>query len=365
MSAREDGELAAAPPRKFLRQKAESLLAEAFTLFTLGRALAGCLTSASESIVLLLSRKSITSMLPHSSLLEQIVSKPRLDSYRGYWKVNADVAVGLYMWNGEVCSELSKLLSYLEISLRNSIHRELSLNASGGTSASCHWWDIHHAALKPEARKLVKRVRDKAPHLTLSPDEIVSRLTFGFWPNIFTWLAKQFPTLPAKILPSHPLSLPGASPNWFSLPDRHGACLELLEFSDTRNRIAHHEPLWKFSDVLDTSPTPALPPILLCPASVDEASTFARFARLLALLDRTVYAMSPPLQASLLASSWRIRLDFLLSPRGVQRFKDGCHVAETSAISINSLRQQLAVVMQRNRPVRLFDLGGEGIFIPA
>ncbi|MFG6459824.1 hypothetical protein [Roseateles sp. BYS96W] len=305
-------------------------------------------------------------MLPQSHVFEQVVSKPRLDSYRGYWKVNLDTAIGLYMWNGEVCGELSKLLSYLEISLRNSIHRELSLNASGGSSTSCHWWDIHASALKSEAKKQIKRVRDKAPaHVTLSPDEIVSRLTFGFWPNIFTWLAKQFPTLPPKVLPAHLLSLPGAAPNWFSLPDRHAACIELLEFSDTRNRIAHHEPLWKFSDVLDTSPVAPAPAILLCPASVDEASTFFRFARLLALLDRTVHALSPDLQANLVASSWRARLDFLLSPRGVQRFKDGCHVVQTPSMSVNSLRQQLAAVMQRNRPVKLFDHGGEGIFIPA
>lgn len=301
---------------------------------------------------------------PQSQLFERVISKPRLDSYRGYWKVDADTAIGLYIWNGEVCGELSKLLSYLEIALRNSIHCELSLNASRGASSSCHWWVIHAGSLKAEAKNQIRRVRENAPQAVLSPDEIVSRLTFGFWPKILAWVSKQFPTLLFKILPDHPLSRHGALPNWFDRQARHAVCLELLEFSDARNRMAHHEPLWKFSDIVDTSPAAPAPAVLICSRSVDEPSTFARFARLLALLDRTVHALSPALQASLVASSWRVRLDFLLSPRGVQRYKDGRHVAEPQAMSSNALRQQLASVMQRNRPVRLCDHGGEGMFIP-
>lgn len=304
-------------------------------------------------------------MLPPTLVFEQVVSKPRLDSYRGYWKVNLDAAIGLYMWNGEVCGELSRLLSYLEIALRNNIHREMSLSASGGTSTSCHWWDTVWGQLKPEAKKQIQKVRNKSSHVTLTPDEIVSRLTFGFWPNMLMWIAKQRPTLSPKILPAHPLSQPGAAPNWFDLNARHSACIEFLEFSDTRNRLAHHEPLWKFADVLDTSPPAPAPAILICPASTDEASTFMRFNRFAQLYDRSVEALSPQLSASIRASSWRLKLDFLLSPRGVQRYKDGCHVVDAAAISTLALRQQFASVMQRNRPVKLLDHGGEGVFIPA
>jgi len=34
-------------------------------------------------------------MHPPASVFEQTVSKPRLDSYRNYWKVGAEEAVGL------------------------------------------------------------------------------------------------------------------------------------------------------------------------------------------------------------------------------------------------------------------------------
>jgi len=43
-----------------------------------------------------------------ASALEQLISKPRLDSYKGYWKASPECAVGLYMWNGDVCSKVSK-----------------------------------------------------------------------------------------------------------------------------------------------------------------------------------------------------------------------------------------------------------------
>lgn len=302
-------------------------------------------------------------MHPPAHIFEHIVSKPRLDSYRGYWKVGADAAVGLYMWNGEVCAEVSKLLCHFEISLRNNIHRALSLSTSAGASPSVHWWDTLSVQLKPTTRQKVADVRNDAPHV-LSPDEIVSRLSFGFWPNVLNWLAKQQPALMPKILPAHSLSQVGAAPNWWNAAARQNVLRDIFELKEVRNRIAHHEPLWKFSDVLDTSPRPPAPPILICPASIDEATTIRRFARLLQLYDQAVASLSPALHGYIRASSWRAKLDFLLSSRGVQRYKDGLHVAEPTAISPIDLGAQFAHVLQRNRPVRLLDASGEGIFFP-
>lgn len=303
-------------------------------------------------------------MHPPAHTFEQIVSKPRLDSYRGYWKVDPEAAVGLYMWNGEVCAEVSKLLCYLEISLRNSLHRELSLSTSVGASSSVHWWDTLSAKLKPATTRQVAEVRGGAPGVILSPDEIVSRLSFGFWPNMLSWVAKQMPALMQKILPAHPLSQVGAVPNWWQAAARQHALSEIFELKEVRNRIAHHEPLWKFSDVLDTSPRQPAPPILVCSASTDEATTIQRFARLLRLYDEVVSSLSPDLHSYIRVSSWRTRLDFLLSPRGVGRYKNGFHVAEPVAINPVDLGGQFATLVQRNRPVQLLDPNGRGIFIP-
>lgn len=307
-------------------------------------------------------------MHPPANIFEQIVSKPRLDSYRGYWKASPDQAVGLYMWNGEVCAEVSKLLSYFEITLRNNIHRELSLNVTastpGGATSSAAWWDILWNQLKPVSKSKVDEVRN-ASSCALSPDEIVSRLSFGFWPNMLNWIAKQRIALLPRVLPAHALSQSGAIRNWWTPAARKEAIRDIFELKEIRNRIAHHEPLWKFSAVMDTSPPAPALPILLAHASVDEATTLNRFVRLLDLYDEAIHALSPQLFGYIISSSWRARLDFLLSSRGIDRFKAGSHVVQQSSFSALALRQQFASVIQGNKPIRLIDLGGEGIFTPA
>lgn len=301
-------------------------------------------------------------MYPPASIFEQIVSKPRLDSYKGYWKVSSEAAVGLCMWNAEVCAELSKLLSYLEIALRNSIHREMSLHATNRSSSSSFWWDAQWPRLKPKTKDDITKVRAKSPVVALSPDEIVSRLSFGFWPNVLTWIAKQFPTAMWNVFPMHPLSLRGAAPNWWNTAARQEAIQDFFEFNEARNRIAHHEPLWKFPPVVDTSP---VKPVVRVPGSNDEASTIKRFLRLLDLYDRAIFSISPTLQSHLASSSWRMRLDFLLSRRGLDRYLSGAHVADQHVIDTLSLHREFAVLIQRNRPVHLQDHGGRGLFIPA
>lgn len=52
------------------------------------------------------------------------------------------------------------------------------------------------------------------------------------------------------------------------------------EINDLRNRLAHHEPLWKFTAIKDTSANPAR---TVVPATQSQADTLARFQRLMGL----------------------------------------------------------------------------------
>lgn len=182
----------------------------------------------------------------------------------------------------------------------------------------------------------------------------------GYW-NMLIWIGKQRPSLLAKILPGHPMSRRGATSTWFEPKARWAALGPFIELAEVRNRVAHHEPLWKFSAVFDTGP---VPPIALCAASTDEASTLVRFARLMALYDSTVDALSPAMCAALQTSSWRMKLDFLLSTRGLQRFKDRRHVVHPIAIDAMEFGSVFAEVMQDDRPVKVIHQGYEGLFVP-
>lgn len=300
-------------------------------------------------------------MHPSATVFEHIISKPRLDSYRAYWKVGPQEAVGLYMWNVEVCAEMGKLLQQLEVALRNNIHRELSFHVSGNTSSSTAWWEVLWGQLSADAKKSIDLVRNKAHPTVPSADEVVSRLTFGFWPNMLTWIAKQRTGVMPAILPGHLMSQPDADPGWSVKNARRSGLQAFFELKDMRNRIAHHEPLWKFSKVEETVAGKST----TVPASTHAASTLSRFNRLMAIYDRAVHDVSPALQQCIRGSTWRERLDFLLSSRGLDRYRCGTHVTEPDTLSTLALRQQLAHVIQCNRPVRLRDHGGEGIFIPA
>lgn len=295
---------------------------------------------------------------------EQIVSKPRMDSYRGYWKVSPDAAVSMYMWNTEVCSEMGKLLAYFEICLRNAIHRELSLSVTAsfpsGATHTYPWWEPLDSQLTLDAKRLLFKVIPEPSHPPAA-DEVVSRLSFGFWPNMLNWIGRTRNGLLKGIFPSHPLSLPGAHPNWGNKAARRRALDMIFELKDARNRVAHHEPLWKFAAVKDTSTTPST---VVAAASTGEESTVVRFRRLLGIYDDAIHAMSPMLANHLTNSSARHRLNFLISAEGRRRYMDSCHLPLDQALSTTAMHQQLAMLVQTNRPVRIIGAGGMGTFFP-
>lgn len=294
--------------------------------------------------------------VPHG--FEQTISKPRLDSYRGYFRVSLSEAIGLYMWNTEVASKLGVLLSYFEIALRNNIHKTMSSFYSHGGQTSCHWYDTIAGQLKPTTRDKIAVVRAKSRHP--SPDEIVSRVTFGFWPAILSSLDRRYQhQLLAGIFPNHPLSAMPQS--WAVQANRVSSLAYIYEINDLRNRLAHHEPLWKFTAIKDTSTNPAR---IVVPATQSQADTLARFQRLMVLFDGGVAALNQDLQKDLAASSWRQDLTFLLSERGIDRYRKLQHVPGPTVLSLKEFKAQFGVLTKRNQPVRISKAKHAGIFRP-
>ncbi len=127
---------------------------------------------------------------------------------------SVEESIGLYMWNIVLSACFNALLSNFEIVLRNNIHRAMSVQYCSGV-ASGHWYDLSiKAQLKPETLNKIDDVRYtgrgrkrvlRTP--TPNPDEIVSRVSFGFWPSVLKAIPQPhahavFPS----IFPSHVLS---------------------------------------------------------------------------------------------------------------------------------------------------------------
>ena len=280
-------------------------------------------------------------------------------------------------------------MAYFEIALRNSIHREMSLfysvraatnaaaAAGAGTvaaatigaaaaSSSFHWYDAIAAQLKNETKKKIFNVRHKrgTPPIPIvpppSPDEIVSRVSFGFWPAILSSINsahadKLFP----KIFPGHPLN---ANPlDWKNSQKCKKALAYIFELNDLRNRIAHHEPLWRFAEVKDTS---VYPNIVLAAQSINQAETITRFQRLQRLFDAGIGALNQDLLVDIQQSSVLRKLRLLLSERGLNRYRKRTHFAVAGHLTPANFRKQYSLLSKRNQPVRIGRSGIYGVFDP-
>ena len=307
-------------------------------------------------------------MRPSSvALFEQLISKPRLNSYRGYFQASQDEATGLYMWNCEVSANFGTLLAMFEIALRNNAHRAMSQFYSRGTSDTMHWYDRMRLKSGPQKKLDVLRFQRGPGGVSIArtpapgPDEIVSRVSFGFWPGALGSMDARYASqICPLIFPAHPLN---ANPSdWQIESVRRQALAFLHEINTFRNRLAHHEPLWKFAALLDTSSPGA--PTVIAPESLNLAGSLSRFHRLLSLLDTAIASLNPSFQADLLQASWRKKLSYLLSDRGVQRYRALKHCAHPRPLTPAQFRKEFGLVMKNNQAIQVRRAGIVGLFTP-
>ncbi len=264
------------------------------------------------------------------------------------------------MWNTELSINLNVLIGYLEIALRNSVHRTLSSFVSNGASNSIHWYDNSRANLTTDSKRKITDIRtDKRTHTPISPapspDEIISRLTFGFWPNALNSLDKRYTnTTLASIFPNHLFT---QNPTlWNFKANIKTVISPLYEINTLRNRIAHHESVWKFSSVNDGN-------IVLQQESKNITDSIARFTRFLNQYDEVIRAIDLDLYNDLLNSSWRNKVEFLLSPKGVDRYKCAKNnIAATKTAAC--LKYKFLKIVNQNQPILVKYRGEKGLFHP-
>lgn len=245
----------------------------------------------------------------------------------------------------------------------------MSVFYSNGASTSIHWYDRIWAQLKGETQRSIDKIRnERGPGGTFivrnpapSPDEVVSRLTFGFWPAILTVIDRRYGSqIFPLVFPQHPLNSTPAA--WNNKVSRRQATENIYEVNYIRNRIAHHEPIWKFPAVMNTSQSP---PLVVTAESLSKSDSIARFHSFIANLDAGIASLSPDLARDLSCSSWRNELNFLLTDRGINRYRSLRHVPANGILTPADLHRNYSLVGKANRPVRI---GGRaqfgGVFIP-
>lgn len=296
------------------------------------------------------------------TVFEQVISKPRLQSYRGYFQATLEEAVGMYMWNSAISSQVRVLLGYFEVALRNRVHVVLSQHYCQTSSGP--WYDIMAPQMSPETRRkfsVILNKKDGTPKSPPpSPDYVASNLSFGTWQNVLKAIHSHarhvvFPS----VFPHHALN--ASANDWKTNVIRTRALMYLDELNVARNRIAHHEPLWKFGAVKDTASNP---PTLIAAATTNQAESVARLRRLLVLMDEGLRSMSPDLEADLAKSTWRSDVEFLLTDRGINRYRNTRYLPRASAISPATFRKQFGLLCRGNRPVIVAGSGSRGTYYP-
>jgi len=153
--------------------------------------------------------------------------------------VNGDLAAAftLYEWNMSVSAALFETLGPVEVLLRNAIHDQLVVwHVRRGLSDQ--WYD--HAGLDAQGRKDVARAKDRATRSGRDPEipgKVIAELTLGFWRYL---LAKRYQaTLWPAMLNAFPNHHDGPRISRLAVHD------DVQRLQVLRNRIAHHEPVYR------------------------------------------------------------------------------------------------------------------------
>lgn len=168
------------------------------------------------------------------SVVIQTLSTDRFDTYLKAAGHNVDRALNLYIWNARVGAAFHTPIQAVEVALRNCINKALL------TKFGPNWWQnqAFTKLLSLERRAdldMVKR-RLQSKGLMISTAQIVAGLSFGFWVGLLSpafnpdlWSSQLRPTFPH--LPT---------------TETRGTLFKFArDVATLRNRISHHEPIFK------------------------------------------------------------------------------------------------------------------------
>ncbi|OVZ95665.1 hypothetical protein CBW53_19400 [Yersinia frederiksenii] len=196
------------------------------------------------------------------------LSTPRFATYQLpiLGATSPEQCLGVYLWNKQLASAFLPALQIVEISLRNAIHQAYvaSLYLDIENNHPQNTWEVKKSHAREwlittfteqrnykswkqiETAKSQLRIDNKP----LTPENILPKLTFGFWVSLVsnsfdvhkaTYLT-LWPNLRGSVFP---YALDSVTKVPLSINSIGNA---LLDINKIRNRLSHHEPLWRNKD---------------------------------------------------------------------------------------------------------------------
>lgn len=191
----------------------------------------------------------------------------RLNTLEEFFKTTSESDLyGCYAWTQAVGAALLPILGDLEVSLRNALHRGLSQfygktdnfewmlktrpnrSSPGGLTS---WHKLNPRTYDDVLGAVEKVKKSKGKGCRVTVDDIVAKVAFGFWEAIVNGLKhKSHPKgMQARVLAVAFPSIPDLRNGVFGDPALVDRIASLLyQMRDVRNRIGHHDSLWKTAE---------------------------------------------------------------------------------------------------------------------
>lgn len=174
-------------------------------------------------------------------VIEDLSSK-RLSSYLIFPPNREIDTIFAYDYMQRISACLFLPLQYLEITLRNRIYKELVRHYKWRrkkypTLGIPEDW-LEWMPASPIAKTKIQQVKISLKGKLITPDNIISNLSFGFWVNILQEYPNQNSLYHFWIF-THKRIFPNANGIV-----KEFICKELKEICDIRNRLFHYEPIW-------------------------------------------------------------------------------------------------------------------------
>jgi len=192
-------------------------------------------------------------------------------------------------------------------------------------------------------RKVSKRISDAGKPLT--PERVISGLDFGFWTNLLTAeyeeprnLSLLWPHLTADVFPSRPAGI-----------RRHHIEDKFTRIRDLRNRLAHHEAIWKFQEMgINGKP--------------DYSRLIYGLNASLHLLRRAwndvleaLYWISPARHAAFMKEGHHVRFETLATCEGLQCYTEPNNVTLSLNVRPSREARKLIRSLQQGKMIRVTD----------
>lgn len=185
--------------------------------------------------------------------MDELLSEARFARYLNRYDGNRRLAMRLYTWNLAACSALWGPINVLEIAVRNAIHNRLVERTGRGD-----WWSdtrIHLCWNERDAIDSAISTLKRRGTADPSADQVVAATSFGLWVGLTGAGVPRDPMLSYETTLWQP-RLQHAFPH---RGDRRRKYIhaKLDDVRILRNRIAHHEPIYRsplqniYDDILE------------------------------------------------------------------------------------------------------------------